>query len=197
MKRRRSKEAVQAYRDMKGTPKPHQYREDFVRQVFYLSLLGATDKQMVEILGCSVSAFEHWKRTKPDFLESMQRGKAIADAHVAHSLFQSAIGYSHPDSVVLTNRVRKRNDEGKVIEEYTEPLIVETVKHYPPNVTAAIKWLSVRQPDKWAEKSRLEVSGNVTVSHQLDFSDFTEQELQTLNKLGIKQIVEDIPYEEE
>jgi len=37
-------------------------------------------------------------------------------------------------------------------------LIVPTVKHYPPDTTAAIFWLKNRQPAKWREKQEVETT---------------------------------------
>ncbi len=175
---------------------PFKFNSDFVRQVYYLALLGATDKQIAVVFGVAVSSVENWKRDNPEFLEALQKGKLKADAKVAHSLFQSALGYSHSDTVILTNRKKEYDGKtGKVIKEWTEPLIVDTTKHYPPNVTAAIRWLSSRQPDIWADKSKLSIHGNLTVNHEIDLTDFSEKELKVLSKLGMP-IVEDVSYEE-
>jgi hypothetical protein len=134
---------------------------------------------------------DYWKKTKPEFKQAMDKGKMIADAKVSHSLYLAAIGYSHPDTVILTNRVKKFNEKGKVIKEWTEPLIVPTTKCYPPNVQAAIKWLSARQPAVWGNK--IEVKGKFSVQHNLDLSQFNNEELETLVKFGI---VEDVNYEQ-
>lgn len=178
--------------------KPHQskWREDYIRQVFFMSLLGATDVQIAQTFGVGVSTLEGWKRTKPEFLESMKKGKIQADAKVVHSLYLAAIGYSHPDQVVLSNKIKKFDEKGRVISEYTEPLIVKTIKSYPPNVNAAIKWLQARQPDVWGKKLKLE--GTVEHNHKLDLSGFTEQELEVLKKLNRKSTgeIEDIGYED-
>jgi hypothetical protein len=172
------------------------FREEYVRQVFFLSLLGATDAQIALAFDVSINTIDNWKRTKTDFLKALKDGKIEADAKVASSLYQSAIGYSHEDCVILTNRKKLFDDKGKVIEEFTEPLIVKTVKHYPPNVKAAIKWLSARQPAIWGDK--VEVKGKLEVSHKLDLSEFSNEELIVLNRLGLKQgkNIEDASFEE-
>lgn len=173
------------------------WKPEFVRHVFYLSLLGANDVQISQALGVQRSVIDSWKRKKPEFLEAMNKGKLMADAKVSHSLYLAAIGYSHPDKVVLSNRVRKYNDKGVCIHEHTEPLIVDTVKNYPPNVTAAIKWLQARQPQQWGNK--LEIKGKVDHTHKLDLSQFSEEELEVIKKLGIQSRnlnVEDADYED-
>lgn len=162
----------------------HKWQPDYARQVYYLCLLGATDAQIAQTFGISTYTLTMWKRNHPEFYENMTKGKTQADGKVAYSLFLAAIGYSHEDEVIITNRVRKRNDEGKVIEEYTEPLRVKTMKHYPPNVTAAIKWLSARQPEQWS--NRVQVQGQVDHVHKIDMKKFSTQELEVLSKLGIQ-----------
>ena len=177
-------------------PREHKWKKEYIRQVFFMSLLGATDPQIAQTFGIGLSTLEYWKRTKPEFLESMQKGKMQADAKVVHSLYLAAIGYSHPDQIVLSNKIKKFNEKGKVTEEYTEPLIVNTIKSYPPNVTAAVKWLQARQPDVWGKKLKLE--GTVEHNHKLDLSGFTEQELEVLKKLNRKNTgeIEDVGYED-
>jgi hypothetical protein len=171
----------------------HPYRVEYVRQVFFLSLLGATDVQIAQVFDVSATTIDNWKKTKPEFLRAIKEGKLEADSKVVLSLYQSAIGYSHEDEVILSNRVKKFDDKGRVIEEHTEPIRVRTTKRYPPNVKAAIKWLSARQPALWGDKK--EIRGKLEISHKLDLSGFSDEELHVLNRLGVSN-VEDVPFEE-
>jgi len=171
-----------------------QYKEEFARTAFYLTLLGATDVQISQTLGCGTNTIDKWKHTHTEFKEALDCGKIQADGKVSHSLYLAAVGYSHPDQVVLSNK-RKEYDPvtGKVLREWTEPLVVDTVKSYPPNVTAAIKWLQARQPEIWGNKLRLE--GQINHTHKLDLSKFSDEELQLLKKISMRNI-EDTDYEE-
>lgn len=94
------------------------------------------------------STINNWKIEYPEFLESIKKGKLLADANVANSLYKRALGYEAPDIDI------------RVIDNQ----IVETplIKHYPPDPTSAIFWLKNRQPDKWRDKQIQEVSGTVT-----------------------------------
>src|SRR5690606_12689348 len=83
----------------------------------------------------------------PEFLESLTRGKAQADARVAEALFHRAIGYSHPD-------VHVSNFQGQVT-------LTPLTKHYPPDTTAAIFWLKNRSRENWRDKQDVEHSGEV------------------------------------
>ena len=174
-----------------------EYKPEFDRQAYFMSLLGATDEQMAQAFGVSISSLTHWKHKHPLFLESLIRGKIEADSKVAYSLYQAAIGCSHKETVVLTNRVKEFDEHGRVTKEWTEPLLVDVVKNYPPNVTAGIKWLQARQPSVWA--NRLRIDGKIDISHQIDLSDFSTEELTVLRRLGVnhsQREIEEAKYEE-
>ena len=84
------------------------------------------------------ATIEHWKIAYPSFLDSIKRGKYIADAEVANSLYHRALGYEH--------------EEEEIIAYQGIPTIVPTTKRYPPDSTAIIFWLKNRQKDKWRDK---------------------------------------------
>lgn len=117
--------------------RPTQYSEEKRDTVYKLCLLGATDKQIADILGIAESTLNNWKNKYPEFMESITRGKMIADAEVAHSLRHRAIGYSHKAVKIFNNGADK------------QPSIIEYTEHYPPDTQAAAIWLYNRHPDKW------------------------------------------------
>ena len=100
---------------------------------------------MADFLGVSERTINTWKSKHPEFLQSITRGKLSADAGVAEKLYERACGYSHP--------------EEKIFQYEGKPVIVPTVKHYPPDTQAASLWLRNRQPDLWRDKASLEHSG--------------------------------------
>ncbi|HDR1425398.1 TPA: helix-turn-helix domain-containing protein, partial [Pasteurella multocida] len=97
-----------------------------------------TDKDIANFFEVSESTLNNWKNEYPEFLESIKKGKMLADANVAERLYKRALGYEAPD-------VDIRVIENKIVET---PLI----KHYPPDPTSAIFWLKNRQPEKWRDK---------------------------------------------
>jgi hypothetical protein len=177
------------------------YRITYDRQVYYLALLGLTEVQIGQVMNISTKVITAWKNQHPTFLRALKQGKAEADAKVAHALYQAALGYKHKETVVLTNKIKKFSSDGKVISEHTEPLLVDVEKHYPPNVTAAVKWLQARQPEIWSNRLRLE--GKIDINHNIDLSEFSTEELEILTKLstsrriGEAQNIEDAEYEEQ
>lgn len=110
-----------------------------------LCRLGATDKELADFFGVSEPTLNTWKRLHPEFLESLKEGKSAADAEVADRLYQRALGYSHP--------------EDRILQHNGVPVVVPTVKHYPPDTVACIFWLKNRRPDLWREKVNLEHTG--------------------------------------
>lgn len=170
------------------------FRDWHVRTVFYFALLGMTNEQMATALGISFSTFQAWLTRHITFREAVREGKEQADAKVVYSLYQAAVGYTHPSEQILTNRIKTYDPiSGKLIGEHTEALRVPITKQYPPNVKAGIHWLGARQPTQWSQ--RKEVLAQVNVKHQLDLTDFTVDELHLLNKLGVREKdITDVPF---
>lgn len=173
---------------VKRRTKPVKWNDDRCRQAFTFALLyGATDEQIALSMDVSIKTIEYWKLTKPEFMEALQAGKDQADARVAEAFYKRAIGYSHPDVHILSNRVKIFDEEGKVIEERTEPLIVPITKHYPPDTFAGHKWLTIRQRAIWAEVNKaIPPPVNLT---QINFNMFTKQEKLVLEKIGMGQLL--------
>ena len=127
--------------------KTNKYKSEYAEQAYKLCLLGATDKEMADFFNVVESTINNWKRDHKDFLESITRGKMLADANVAEKLYSRACGYSHI-------AVKIFNNNGEIItKEYTE--------HYPPDTQAASFWLRNRQPPKWRDKVEVEHDGDI------------------------------------
>ena len=136
--------------------RPTSYREEFSEQTYKLCLLGATDKELADFFEVCEKTINTWKKDYPEFLQSLKRGKTLADANVVSRLYERATGYSHED-------VHISNFQGDI----TQPPIM---KRYPPDTTAAIFWLKNRNPQEWREKKIIDVGmGSMAdVLRQLD-----------------------------
>lgn len=109
-----------------------------------LCLLGATDADIASFFNVGLTTLNNWKRKNTEFRDAMKIGKLAADAKVAKSLYQRAIGFQQQE---IDIRVIK----GQVIQTiYT--------KRYPPDTASAIFWLKNRQPDLWKERRERDMS---------------------------------------
>lgn len=132
---------------MKRIGRPPRYKKEFDDQAYKLSLLGYTDVELGVFFEVAESTINNWKKAHPSFLESIKKGKEIADTEVSSRLFDRAKG-------VRINSTKFFQHEG-IIQS------VPYVEEYPPDTTAAIFWLKNRQPKKWRDKQ--EVDQNITV----------------------------------
>lgn len=137
-----------------GKGKRTLYRPEFVHTAEMLALLGATDAQMAEAFSVNESTFHAWKARHIELSQALKSAKLVPDAKVAHSLYQSALGYSHPEDDIRTVSVG---------DGMSEIVITPTIKHYPPNPTSAIFWLKNRQPKLWRDKVEVESEVNMNM----------------------------------
>lgn len=121
--------------DKKKRGRPLKYSDVNLKQVNKLAGFGLIDTEIADYLGIVESTFYKWKNDYPEFSEALKTGKLKADAKVIKSLHKRALGYKHP--------------EDKIFIQEGSTIVVPTIKHYPPDTTAIIYWLSNRQPDKW------------------------------------------------
>jgi hypothetical protein len=124
---------------MKKTGRPTVYKPEYAPIAHQFCLLGATNENLAQGFGVATSTIDRWIKEIPDFSGALKAGREIADAQVAHSLFQRAVGYKHKSVKLQLHR------DGTWKEK-------EFIEHYPPDATSAIFWLKNRRPDKWREK---------------------------------------------
>lgn len=122
---------------------PEKYKTEYAELAYKYCLLGADDSQLAEFFEVEEKTINNWKHRHPEFLQSIKRGKIIADANVAESLYKRAIGYEHEAVKIFCDK-----DNGPTTVKYTE--------HYPPDTGAAMAWLKNRQKGKWRDKQDVE-----------------------------------------
>lgn len=118
--------------------RPSKYKPEMVEQVRKLCLLGATDAELADFFDVSLATLYTWRSRYPEFLDAQKIGKAECDDRVERSLYQRAIGYSHPDTHIS-------NYQGVITE-------TPIVKHHAPDTTAAIFWLKNRRKEDWRDR---------------------------------------------
>jgi hypothetical protein len=119
-----------------------------------LCVVGFTDAEMADFFGVSERTVNTWKKAHPEFLQSITRGKILADANVAEALYKRAAGYSHPAVKIFNNN--------------GAPMRVEYTEHYPPDTAACSLWLRNRQPTRWRDKQAIEHGGNVSTIRRIE-----------------------------
>ena len=153
---------------------PNKWNKTMSPFVMFFASEGYTEKEIAIKLDVNLHTINYWKRTKPIFLEALEKGKDQYTNRVEKSLIENATGYTHPAihfSVV----------DGTVIE-------TPYIKQYPPNVTAQIFYLKNRARNRWMDVHRIE--GHVQHRHVLDLTNKTNQELQVLKTIGLVKLPE-------
>ena len=106
---------------------------------------GKTDLEVAKVLGLQRKCFRDvLAYNKLKF--TIAGAKKIADEEVVRSLYERACGYSHP-AVKIS------------FDKFGDALREEYTGHYPPDTAAATLWLCNRQPDKWKNTNRTELTG--------------------------------------
>jgi hypothetical protein len=156
--------------------RPTKYKAEYDLQVYKLCLLGSTDSDIASFFEVAESTVNLWKKQHESFNENLRNGKALADAEIAHALFNRAKGMT-----VKEKKVRTFSD-GTI-----ETII--TTKEIVPDSGACMNFLTNRQPTKWRKTPEIDkdegkfkgnfilqvgVNGIVPLpSHEDDIIDFT------------------------
>jgi DNA-binding XRE family transcriptional regulator len=135
--------------------RPTKYKPEYPEQAAKLCKLGATDAQLADFFGVSVSTINLWKVEHDEFSESIKVPKAQADDRVEQSLFRRAMGYEHDE-------VDIRVVDHAIVQTPTR-------KYYPPDTTAAIFWLKNRRGQDWRDVKEVKLTG--------DLKEMTDEEL--------------------
>lgn len=136
--------------------KNSKYKPEYDEQAYKLCLLGLTDAQLADFFGVCEATINNWKKEHPSFLESLKKGKLIADAEVAASTFKRATGFQS---------VEIKEETGIVGGSEVNKTTVIT-KEVPPDTGAAAFWLKIRQRDVWGQNS----GGNNEEAQSLNIS---------------------------
>lgn len=142
-KKKVTKKAKASPKDKGG--RPSKYKPEMNVTVRMITEKGFTDVEIAAAFGISKTTLNSWKKKYPKFMESLKKGKDIADEKVERSLYEIANGYSHPD-------VHISNYKGKIT-------VTPIIKHYPPVAVAAFFWLKNRKPDDWKDRKQVDIGG--------------------------------------
>lgn len=115
--------------------RPTKYKAEYVKVAKKMCEMGATVPDLAEALDVAESTVKLWAVQHQAFSDALRVGREPVDSRVERSLYERAIGYSHPDTDI-------RVIEGQIVK-------TEITKHYPPDTKAALAWLYNRKGDKW------------------------------------------------
>ncbi len=125
--------------------RPSKYQKEFFKIAQAMCELGATDADLAAAFGVTTRTISNWQAAHPEFAQAVKVGKAPADDRVERSLYQRAVGFSY--------------DAEKVFNGKDGIVRANTIEYVPPDTSAAMQWLTNRRPEKWRQKSQLEVGG--------------------------------------
>lgn len=127
--------------------KNSRYKKEYDELAYNYCLLGAIDQDLATFFEVTEQTINNWKKRHKSFFESIKKGKELADAKVASSLFNRAIGFEYIET--------KTEDTGKGSRETTVNKLIAG------DVTAQIFWLKNRQPEKWRDKQEVKATHSI------------------------------------
>lgn len=136
--------------------RPLLFNDKLKDRILKLAEEGKKNEQIAYYIGISEKTFYNWLGRFPDLKTALYESKAVADELVEAGIFSRAIGYTHKEVKVFYDK-----DLGQVIEHVVD-------KHYPPDTSAGIFWLSNRNPEKWADKKEIKHAGSVVLEKLSD-----------------------------
>jgi hypothetical protein len=157
------------------------YHPGFDRRATDYAMLGASNEELAQLFGVSVSAIQKWLVERPSFARAVRKGRVEADAKVARSMYRAAVGYKHGET-----RVR-RDQKGQIIEK------TEIRKEQAPNVNAGVLWLTNRAGSKWRDRKVADAVVTMDLGDLVREALERRQERAATTIEGTAQTVEDKP----
>ncbi len=128
---------------------------------------GLTDEDIAKNIGISRTTLHEWKKRFPNILNTLKKGKEVADRMVENALFQNAIGKVYKvKKPIKVKEVIYEN--GKRVKEVEKVMYAEEEVVIPPQTAAQIFWLKNRKSQDWREKQDISVSDNTSQKEKID-----------------------------
>jgi hypothetical protein len=161
------------------------YRPEYAKQVYYLSLLGATIAIIAMYFNVTPDTINKWGRANPSFADSIKRGGVDFDMQVAERMGQLALGYDYTESEEWDVYNKKTGEVVRMHKIYH--------KHRQPDVTAQIFWLKNRQRGIWTDVSRTELytQTDINIKKQIDLSVLSNVESESIKQIAIAMLSKD------
>ena len=128
------------------------YGMTMLELLHHFAKAGMTLREMAEALEVTEATLDKWTAEIPAVKEALVKGREIADAKVAASLYRRAVGgFEQRETKVV------KDAEGNVVGQ------TETVRVLPPDPGAIAFWLKNRRPDLWRDKVEHDVTGKISI----------------------------------
>lgn len=101
-----------------------------------LAAYGLTETAIAEVLGLAPRTYFRRKGDDPALVAALERGRAVAQARVARSLYELAVG--------ARMRVLRRDKQGRIIRNAAGEAEVEEVYVRVPDIRAIVWWERTR-----------------------------------------------------
>jgi hypothetical protein len=104
--------------------------------VMSLARSGCNQAKIARKLRISLSTLRRWAVAHAELAEALKEGRRVAAAFVEDGLYRRARGFDTEQTEVKQDAAGKRT-------------VRRVKKHVPPDVRAAIFWLTHQCPEKW------------------------------------------------
>ena len=93
---------------MASPGRPTLYKPGYAEQAHAYCLLGATNAGLADVFEVAPRTIDYWIADIPEFANAVHEGRAVADARVARSLYERAVGYQHTIEQTVLHRGEER-----------------------------------------------------------------------------------------
>lgn len=128
--------------------------ESNLNQVISMLKQGCKDKEIIEFLGISRSAWKAKKKDNSKLKIAIEEAKDERDDEVEEKLFKNCIGYHYYEEVVtkVKEETMQETEDGKVVVLVKEDVKVSNVKKYSrPDFAAQKYWLNNKKKAIWKD----------------------------------------------
>jgi hypothetical protein len=114
-----------------------------------LSMQGYINEEIADRMQIARTTLYNWCNEYPEFLDALKKGKELPDILAEQALFKKVIGFEYTESKTTV----ELDSQGK-----PKPAKIETFKkQFIPDTLAQIFWLKNRRPDRWRDRTEIEV----------------------------------------
>lgn len=163
------------------------YTKDLLERI--CSLVKEDSYTIAEIcvnVGISERSFYDWQKKYAEFAEAIKRARDefnnLLIAEAKKSLIKKIRGYTVQETKVVNVDSRKTDEQGNPIYREKEKTVID--KHFQPDTAAIIFTLCNRDPDNWKNKQDTNITGEMTLTSELE--KLPDEELENIIRNGGK-----------